>query len=93
MSERGQVRTRVLEVKGKSGFHLRPVSMLVQVASKYDSEITVRKDNISVGAGSVMELLLLGAQQGDRLEVTACGADSAEALDAIERLFRDLRDE
>jgi len=89
MSQRPQA-SKVFLVEGENGFHLRPISLIVELATKFDSDIKIRKDDVSVGAKSVMELLLLGAQRGDRLEVTAVGVDCAEALHAIEQLFSQL---
>ncbi|MDT8391766.1 MAG: HPr family phosphocarrier protein [Lentisphaeria bacterium] len=76
-------------VEGENGFHLRPITLLVQLSGKFDSTITISKDGNQVGTGSVMELLLLGAQKGDVLEVTVTGADSADALNAIEAFFKE----
>jgi phosphocarrier protein len=86
----GQVTSKTFQISSENGFHLRPISMLVELAGRFESRITVSKDGMSVGAGSVMELLLLGAQQGDMLEVTATGQDSPEALNAIEEFFKEL---
>jgi phosphotransferase system HPr (HPr) family protein len=85
-----QAASKTFEIASEHGFHLRPISMLVELALQYDSQITVAKGEVSVGAKSVMELLLLGAQQGDVLEVTAVGPDGPEALDAIEEFFHGL---
>ena len=82
--------TRQFTVESANGFHLRPISLLVELSNRFNSDITVSKDGIQVGARSVMELLLLGAQQGDMLEITAIGEDSLEALNAIEEFFAGL---
>lgn len=82
--------SKAFQVSGENGFHLRPISLLVELAGRFNSSITVSKGDVSVGARSVMELLLLGAQEGDVLEITAEGRDSAEALDAIEEFFNEL---
>lgn len=82
--------TRQFAIESASGFHLRPISLLVELSGRFNSDITVCKDGVQVGARSVMELLLLGAQQGDVLEITAVGADSLEALDAIGQFFAEL---
>jgi len=88
MSE--QALSKTFEVVSENGFHLRPISLLVEVAGRFTSNITVDKGGVCVGAKSVMELLLLGAQQGDMLEITAAGEDSLEALNAIEEFFNEL---
>lgn len=64
--------------------------MLVKLSGEFESTITISKDGNQVGTGSVMELLLLGAQQGDVLDVTITGSDSADALNAIEDFFKEI---
>lgn len=77
-------------IEGENGFHLRPITMLVKLSGEFESTITISKDGNQVGTGSVMELLLLGAQQGDVLDVTITGSDSADALNAIEDFFKEI---
>ena len=86
----GQVISKQFEVEGENGFHLRPITLLVQLAGRFESDITIVKDGNSVGTRSVMELLLLGAQHGDVLEVSISGSDSSEALIAVEELFKEI---
>ena len=62
--------------------------MLVQLAGKYGSKITVRANGRSASAGSVLELMNLGAAGGTVLTVTAEGNDSAEALRAVREFMQ-----
>ena len=59
-------------------------------AAAYSSEITIgRKDREdTVDAKSIMHLLMLAATQGTTLEITAEGADEAEAAHALAELVR-----
>lgn len=86
----GQEISKQFEVPGENGFHLRPITLLVQLAGRFDSTITICKDGNCVGTRSVMELLLLGAQRGDVLEIRASGSDSSQALAAVEELFKEI---
>ena len=72
------------------GLHARPAMLLAQKAAEYSSEITIgRKDREdSVDAKSIMHLLMLAATQGTALEITAEGADEAEAAEALAELVR-----
>jgi phosphocarrier protein HPr len=69
------------------GLHARPASLFVQEANKYACDITVTlEDNTVADAKSILDLLLLGATQGNTVTVRADGVDAEEALVAIQAL-------
>lgn len=63
----------------------KPVATLVQMASRYRSAIYLRNSKYNVNAKSIMGMMLLGLSCGDEIQVTADGADEAEAVSQIER--------
>ena len=67
------------------GLEARPVAVFVQVASQYDSNITVEYRDKKVNAKSIMGMMSLGIAQGETVKVTADGADEKEALAGIEK--------
>lgn len=58
--------------------------MLVQVASQYESEIHFESDGRMVNAKSIMGMMTLGLDTGEKVIVTAQGADEQEAVQNIE---------
>jgi len=68
-----------------TGLEARPVALLVQVASKYESSIYIECENKKVNAKSIMGMMSLGLVTGEDVLVSAVGADEAEALDSIEK--------
>lgn len=72
-----------LIVKNQLGFHARAAALFVQLANKFESDITVYKDNIQVNGKSIMGLLTLAASQGTELRVVAKGRDACQALEAL----------
>ena len=69
-----------------SGLEPRPVAVLVQVASQYNSKIYVEDGDRKVNAKSIMGMMSLGLDL-DRLEdltVVADGVDEEEAISKIE---------
>lgn len=74
-------------VANKYGLHARPITMFVQTASSFKSEIQITKDGYTVDGKSIMGLLTLGAPQGSVLTVRADGADAEEAVKSIVRLI------
>ncbi|MBT3381232.1 MAG: HPr family phosphocarrier protein [Lentisphaerae bacterium] len=74
-------------VSNKLGLHARPASLFVRTASRFDATIAVSRDGHVSDGKSVLALLMLGAGQGTALEITADGADAAEAMAAIRDLL------
>ncbi|MDE5748438.1 MAG: HPr family phosphocarrier protein [Acetatifactor sp.] len=74
-----------VEIKLQNGLEARPVAMLVQVASKYESRIYLESTGKKVNAKSIMGMMSLGLDNGDQVTVTAEGTDEDEAVDAIEK--------
>ncbi|MCI6887133.1 MAG: HPr family phosphocarrier protein [Lachnospiraceae bacterium] len=68
-----------------SGLEARPVAMLVQIASQYDSMIYVENQNARVNAKSIMGMMTLGMGAGEQITVSADGADENSAMDEIEK--------
>ena len=59
--------------------------MLVQVASQLESEIHVISGERNVNATSIMGMMTLGLSAGEKIVVTANGADEEEAIQNIEK--------
>ncbi|MGO9607527.1 MAG: HPr family phosphocarrier protein [Candidatus Binataceae bacterium] len=76
-----------VEIKNRLGLHLRAASTLAQTAARFASQITIARGKNQVSAKSVTGLIMLGAEQGVKLKLRAEGADSREALKAIQTLF------
>ena len=67
-----------------SGLEARPVALLVQVASQYESELHLESEGRTVNAKSIMGMMTLGLASGEKVVVTANGKDEAEAIQNIE---------
>lgn len=76
---------KTITIELSSGLEARPVAMLVQVASQYDSSIYVESDSKRVNAKSIMGMMTLGLSAGEQVIVTAEGADEEQAVADIER--------
>ena len=64
-----------ITIRLSSGLEARPVAMLVQVASQFESEIHVISGERNVNAKSIMGLMTLGLSAGEKIVVTANGVD------------------
>jgi phosphocarrier protein HPr len=83
------IEERTLVIKNKLGLHARAANMVVQIASNFESTITVNKDGIEANAKSIMGLLLLAAGPGSKIVVRAEGKDAKEAVKEIGKLIED----
>ena len=68
-----------------SGLEPRPVAVLVQVASQYNSKIYVEEGDRKGNAKSIMGMMTLGLSAGESVVVSAEGEDEAEAIENIEK--------
>lgn len=76
---------KAVEIRLQNGLEARPVAMLVQVASKYDSSIYLESAGKKVNAKSIMGMMSLGLDAGETVTVTADGNDEAAAVSEIEQ--------
>lgn len=77
--------TKKILIKIPTGLEARPVALLVQVASQYDSNIYVECDEKKVNAKSIMGMMSLGLAAGEEVTVTADGSDEELAMENIEK--------
>lgn len=61
----------------------RPVAVLVQIASKYESKVYIIVKDKKINAKSIMGMMSLGFGQGDKLTIEADGADAEAAVEEI----------
>lgn len=78
---------RKVTILNKTGLHARPAAVFVQVANKFDSEISVAKGKQKVNGKSIMGILMLAAGQGQQVIISAVGADAEQAINELEKLL------
>ena len=76
-----------LIVKNKQGLHARPAAIFVQVANKFDSRITIKRDEEEVNGKSIMGILMLGAEKGSEILIEVDGEDAEVAMIELEKLI------
>ena len=72
-----------LVINSPQGLHMRPAELL---ASQFESEVELVRDDLSVDAKSIIHMMTLGASQGTELVIQAKGPDAQQAIEAITRL-------
>jgi phosphocarrier protein HPr len=77
---------REVEIVNRAGMHARPAAEFVKVAGRFTAEIRVEKDGLEVNGKSIMGVLMLAAEQGSRLRLSASGSDAEDAVQALSDL-------
>lgn len=72
------------KVTAETGIHARPATLLVQTASKFDSDINLEYKGKKVNLKSIMGVMSLGIGQGAEIKITAEGSDAEEALRSLD---------
>ncbi len=76
-------------VLGELGLHARPAGRFVSLAGRFESEISVAREDDEewVSGRSVLSILSLAASQGTILRLRADGPDAEEAVQALGALL------
>ena len=76
-----------ITIKIPTGLEARPVALLVQVASQYESSIYVETENKKVNAKSIMGMMSLSLADGEEITVVTDGEDEQRAAEGIKTFF------
>ncbi len=82
--------SREISVLNKLGLHARPAMQFVDVASRFQSQITVYKggeEPAEADGKSVMQMIILAATEGTPLRIEAVGEDAPLAVEKLVELF------
>ena len=72
-----------LKLELKNGLEARPAALFVQIASKFESHISVVVNEKRVNAKSIMGMMSLGAIKGQVIEIISEGEDEEEAAKSL----------
>jgi phosphocarrier protein HPr len=82
-----------VEILNERGLHARASAKFVKLASEFDAEVTVSRDEQKVDARSIMGLMMLAAGPGSSIDIAAEGPDAQAAIDALAELVASRFDE
>jgi phosphocarrier protein HPr len=85
----GDSMERTVDIVNRLGLHARAAAKLVTLASKFESDIQVRKDSRQVSGKSIMGVMMLAAAKGSQITLIADGPDAEQALDELAALVAD----
>ncbi len=76
------------KIIAETGIHARPATLLVQTASRFDSEIHLEYKGKKVNLKSIMGVMSLGVGQGADITISAEGNDANDALNSLEETLK-----
>ena len=76
---------KVITIEGQNSSEAKPVAMLVQAASQYESTIYLETGSKRVNAKSIMGMMTLALMEGMDILVEADGNDETAAVSEIEK--------
>ena len=85
--------SKTVEIINERGLHARASAKFVKLASSFDAEIQVSKDDNTVDARSIMGLMMLAAGIGSTIDITAEGPEAQAAVEALCELVEKRFDE
>ena len=78
---------RTFDIVDETGIHARPATILVQTATRFESDIELEYNNKKVNLKSIMGVMSLGIAQNATFTITTEGNDEEEAMQGMEDLF------
>jgi phosphocarrier protein len=83
------MRQREVEIVNKLGLHARASAKLTQLATKYQCDVFLARNNRKVNAKSIMGVMMLAASKGTKVTLETDGPDEEAAMEAIVALVND----
>ncbi|MDD6201514.1 MAG: HPr family phosphocarrier protein [Lachnospiraceae bacterium] len=77
--------SREIEIRLENGLEPRPVALLINIANRFESNIYLESGNKKVNAKSIMGMMSLGLDTGEKVTAFVEGKDEEEAIEEIEK--------
>ena len=85
----GSAVSEAILVPNPTGLHARPAATLVSLAKQFGSDVRLRRGEDVANAKSVMAIMGLAVERGEKVIVTAHGTDAEAAVAAVAQGIRD----
>jgi phosphocarrier protein HPr len=74
---------RTVEILNRNGLHARPAAEVVKTAARFQSAVTIIRDDVEVNGKSIMGVMMLAAECGSAITIRVEGPDADAALGAL----------
>ena len=79
---------QTLNIVNKLGLHARAAAKLVKLASSFESQVQVKRQQREVNGKSIMGVMLLAAGKGTQIELIVDGVDETTAMAELTQLIQ-----
>jgi phosphocarrier protein HPr len=79
--------TKDYHILSPQGIHARPATTLIRLTKKFKSAVSLQKGDTVIRLNSLLNILALGAKNGDLISVIIEGEDETGAAEAIDEFF------
>lgn len=76
-------------IKRKHGLHARPATLFVQIANKFNSVIKIKHNKEVIDGKSIIAILSLGINRGEKINIITEGEDAKEALNELANFIKE----
>jgi phosphocarrier protein HPr len=84
---------REVEILNELGLHARPAAEFVRTVKGFDCEVTIHNGTERFSAESIIEVLTANLDRGARVILEAEGPDAEVALDRLEALLHEFKEQ
>jgi phosphocarrier protein len=78
---------KTVTIVNKLGLHARAATKLVRLASSFESEVQLKRQQREVNGKSIMGVMLLAAAKGIDIELIVSGTDEETAMNDLSALI------
>ena len=83
--------SKTVKVNLSEDAEARPVAVLVQKASQFDSKVYIHADDKKINAKSIMGMMSLGLTQDEEITISAEGTDEEKAVATLAEYLQDAK--
>lgn len=83
------MQSETITIVNKLGLHARAAAKLVNTASRFRSDVRLKREEREANAKSIMGVMMLAAAKGTEMLLEVEGPDEAEAFRAMKELITD----
>ena len=81
---------RKILIHNRTGIHARPASKFVQLAGRFQCDISISTENETANAKSIIKVLGMGITQGTMVTLSFSGPDELRAAEEITKFLDTL---
>lgn len=83
--------SKAIKINLASDAEARPVAVLVQKASLFESSVYIQADEKKINAKSIMGMMSLGLEQDKEVVVSADGEDEVSAVEELAKYLQKVQ--